>query len=211
MLNGYFVPARSKLRRIEDVRGKRVVYQLRGSASQTALTDAVLASAGLTVADIRPVAVAHVVQSIDALIEGRVDVAVGALGIAAAQRAQVSIPGGIRALELGALGDDAFLAARMPGLRTAIAKPGPNMAGVEQPLRVAAYDGYLNTSSASDEDLIYRITKTLHQNWQALQRDYPALRALAAEALVAPDHPLPYHPGAIRYYREAGLWQESSQ
>lgn len=211
MLNGYFVPARSSLRRIEDIRGKRVVYQLRGSASQTELTDVVLATAGLTVADIKPVAVVHVVQSIDALIEGRVDVAVGALGIAAAQRAQASIPGGIRALELGALGDDAFLAARMAGLHTAIARPGPNMAGVEQPLRVAAYDGYLNTNSALDEDLIYRITRTLHRNWQALQRDYPALRALGAEALLAPDPPVPYHPGAIRYYREAGLWPVASE
>ncbi|MCC6201837.1 MAG: TAXI family TRAP transporter solute-binding subunit [Gammaproteobacteria bacterium] len=206
MLNGYLVRASSDLRRLEDVRGKRFVYQLRGSASQTPLNDVALATAGLTVSDIEPLAVAHVVQSIDALIEGRVDVAVSALGIAATQRAQASIPGGIRALELGALGDDAFLAAHMPGTRVAIANPGPNMAGVERPMRVIAYDGYLDTSRHSDEALIYRVTRTLHRNWQALQQDYPALRALPADALVTADSPVPYHPGAIRYYREVGLW-----
>jgi hypothetical protein len=50
------------------------------------------------VADVNPIAVAHVVESIDALIEGRVDIAVSALGTAAAQRAHASIAGGCGAV-----------------------------------------------------------------------------------------------------------------
>src|SRR5690606_22829984 len=205
MMNGYFVRADARYRSFDDVRGARVVYELRGSHAQTLLTDAALATGGLTVADIEPVAAAHVVESIEALIEGRVDVAVSALGTAAAQRAHASVPGGIRALALGALADDAFMAARVPGARTAIAQPGPGMAGVEAPTLVAGYDTFLAGNAALSDDDAYAITMALVRGWEALQQDYPALRALSARDLLVPDAHIPYHPGALRAYRELGF------
>ena len=202
MMNGYFVRADARYRTFDDVRGARMVYELRGSHAQTLLANAVLATGGLTVGDIEPVAAAHVVESIEALIEGRVDVAVSALGTAAAQRAHASVPGGIRALALGALADDAFMAARVPGSRTAIATPAPGMAGVEAPTLVAGYDTFLAGNTAVTDEDAYAITMTLVQGWEALQRDYPALRALSAGQLLVQDTHIPYHPGALRAYRE---------
>src|SRR5690606_35587134 len=122
-------------------------------------------------------------------IEGRVDVAVSALGTAAAQRAHASVPGGIRALALGALADDAFMAERMPGSRTAIARPAPGMAGVEAPTLVAGYDTFLASNAAVSDDDAYTITMTLVRDWEALQRDYPALRSLSARELFVPETP----------------------
>jgi TRAP-type uncharacterized transport system substrate-binding protein len=42
--------------------------------------------------------------------------------------------------------------------------------------------------------------------WEALQQDYPALRAVAARDLFVPDAAIPFHPGALRAYREHGIW-----
>src|SRR5690606_11449060 len=174
MMNGYFVRADARYRSFDDVRGARVVYELRGSHAQTLLTGAARATGGLRVADIEPVAAAHVVESIEALIEGRVDVAVSALGTAAAQRAHASVPGGIRALALGALADDAFMAERMPGSRTAIARPAPGMAGVEAPTLVAGYDTFLASNAAVSVDESYTIKMTIGSVWYALTREQHA-------------------------------------
>lgn len=205
MMNGYFVRADSPFTSIQDIRGARMVYEFRGSHAQTLLADAVLATGGLTRDDIVPFAAAHVVESIDMLIEGRVDVAMSALGTAASQRANASIAGGIRALPLGSLATDEFMRAHMAGSRTAVARPGPGMAGIEEPTLVAGYDTYLSANAAMSDADAYAITATLLGRWQALQRDYPALRALAPAELLVTDTDIPYHPGALRAFRDAGF------
>lgn len=206
LLSGFYVRADSDMYTMEDVRGRLMVNDMRGSATQRVFIEAVLATAGLTSDDIRPVAVAHVVQSMNALIEGRAEVAPAGLGIADARRADASIPGGIRALALGSLASDEFLESQLAGLRTRTVHPAPNMAGVTQPILVATYDGYLSVSGSMPEETAYRIARTLHTRWLDLQRDFPLLRAQPADALVADNSPIEYHPGAIRYYREIGIW-----
>ena len=61
----------------------------------------------------------------------------------------------------------------------------------------------------SDEDA-YLLAKTVHENWAAMQKDYAPLRGVKAEWLAPADNPMPYHPGAVRYYKEAGLWTEAN-
>jgi TRAP transporter TAXI family solute receptor len=209
MMNGYFVRADSAYQSIDDIRGARMIYEIRGSHAQTLLADAVLATGGLTRDDIEAVAAAHVVESIDALIEGRVDVAMSALGTAAAQRANASISGGIRALALGSLASDEFMQAHMQGSRTAVAQPAPGRAGIAAPTLVAGYDTYLSANTAVSDADAYAITMTLLAHWEALQRDYPALRALSTRELFVPETDIPYHPGALRAYREHGIWQSA--
>jgi TRAP transporter TAXI family solute receptor len=206
LMNGYFVRADSPYQSFDDIRGARMIYEIRGSHAQTLLAEAVLATGGLTRDDVVPVAAAHVVESVDALIEGRVDVAMSALGTAASQRANATISGGIRALALGSRASDEFLGARVQGARTAVATPAPGRAGIAEPTLVVGFDAFLATNTALSEADAYAITSTLIERWEALQRDYPALRAVAARDLIVPDTAIPFHPGALRAYREHGLW-----
>lgn len=207
LMNGYFVRADSPYQSIDDIRGARMIYELRGSHAQTLLADAVLATGGLTRDDIVPVAAAHVVESIEALIDGRVDVAMSALGTAASQRANASISGGIRALALGSKASDELMRAHVAGARTAIAMPANARAGVHKPTLVAAYDTFLATNAGMSESDAYRITTALIEHWESLQHDYPALRALTIRDLFVEDAGIPFHPGAVRAYRERGLWK----
>jgi TRAP transporter TAXI family solute receptor len=209
LMNGYFVRADSPYHSIDDIRGARMIYEMRGSHAQTLLADAVLSTGGLTREDIVPVAAAHVVESIEALIDGRVDVAMSALGTAASQRANASISGGIRALALGSRASDELMQAHVAGARVATAAPAPGRAGVHKPTLVAGYDTFLATNTEMSEDDAYRITATLIAQWEALQRDYPALRALTVRDLLVEDASIPFHPGALRAYREHGLWKNN--
>jgi TRAP transporter TAXI family solute receptor len=208
LMNGYFVRADSPYRSIDDIRGARMIYEIRGSHAQTLLADAVLATGGLTRDDIEPVAAAHVVESIDALIDGRVDVAMSALGTAASQRANAAISGGIRALALGSKASNDFMREQLAGARTAVAAPAPGRAGVAAPTLVAGYDTYLAANTAMSEADAYAITSALIEQWESLQKDYGALRAVSTAGFVVTDTDIPYHPGAIRALRERGLWPQ---
>lgn len=60
------------------------------------------------------------------------------------------------------------------------------------------------------EDLVYRMTKTLFENWEAMEETLPWWKDPGEADLgsVAQMKPLPYHPGAERYYRERRVWDK---
>ncbi|MBI2999841.1 MAG: TAXI family TRAP transporter solute-binding subunit [Deltaproteobacteria bacterium] len=59
-----------------------------------------------------------------------------------------------------------------------------------------------------DEELVYRITKLVHQNLGELAKDIRYFQyAQAHPERLTVDNGLPYHPGAIRYWKEAGFWK----
>jgi TRAP transporter TAXI family solute receptor len=66
----------------------------------------------------------------------------------------------------------------------------------------------LVTHASVDEETVYQFTKVLYQNREAVAQQHPAGRALNPVNAVR-DTGTPFHPGAIRFYREAGIWPES--
>lgn len=54
------------------------------------------------------------------------------------------------------------------------------------------------------EEVAYRLTKTVFENLEALHRLQLAFVDLTVEDLLRPCAGAPYHPGALRYFREAG-------
>ncbi len=63
------------------------------------------------------------------------------------------------------------------------------------------------TSAEMDEDLVYRVTKCLFENRQAVLEKHAAGRAINARNVVR-NTGTEFHAGAIRYYREIGIWPE---
>lgn len=58
------------------------------------------------------------------------------------------------------------------------------------------------------DDLVYRITKLLHEGWGQLAKDIRYFKfAQSHPERLTTDSGVPYHPGAIRYWKEAGLWK----
>ena len=58
------------------------------------------------------------------------------------------------------------------------------------------------------DDLVYRITKLLHENWGQLAKDILYFKyAQSHPERLTMDNGVPYHSGAIRYWKETGLWK----
>ncbi len=67
---------------------------------------------------------------------------------------------------------------------------------------------HLITSASQDEELVYQITKTIWNNREEIAGKHPAGKAINANN-VARDTGVTYHPGAVRFYQEEGIWPES--
>jgi TRAP transporter TAXI family solute receptor len=68
---------------------------------------------------------------------------------------------------------------------------------------------HLITSANEDEELVYEVTKVIWENRDELAAKHPAGKAVN-EQNAARRTGTDYHPGAIRYYKEIGIWQDPS-
>ena len=98
----------------------------------------------------------------------------------------------------------------MEGSRTLMVKPSKRYVGVKGPIKIAAFESYLNISAAVSTEDAYMLDKTLHQNWKALNKDYGATRSVPVDKLAPPINPIPYHDGAVKYFKEAGIWSAAN-
>jgi hypothetical protein len=86
--------------------------------------------------------------------------------------------------------------------------PAGTYRGVDQP-----YEGldvgsmHLITGADQDEELVYQVTRTLYENREEVVQRHAAGRAINEQNVVR-DTGTDFHPGAIRYYQEIGIWRQ---
>ncbi|MTI10960.1 TAXI family TRAP transporter solute-binding subunit [Rhodospirillaceae bacterium RKSG073] len=60
----------------------------------------------------------------------------------------------------------------------------------------------LITYADMDERIVYKLVKTVFENLDQLKKMHPALAGLGRQYMLREDVSLPFHPGALRYYKE---------
>ena len=78
---------------------------------------------------------------------------------------------------------------------------------LEADVQVVAVANLLVVSQAMPEPLAYDVTRVLFERQGELAAIHPQARELSLETAVA-GSPIPFHPGAIRYYREHDAWKD---
>ena len=58
-----------------------------------------------------------------------------------------------------------------------------------------------------DPDLAYQLTRVLFERHNELAAVHPMAAVLTLES-ATDGSPIPFHDGALRYYREQGAWSE---
>lgn len=82
--------------------------------------------------------------------------------------------------------------------------PAGTYPGQKEDITTIAQPNVLVANENVPEEHVYLFTKTIYENLAFLQAIHPATKAMKLEAALA-GLPAPLHPGAARYYREAGL------
>jgi TRAP transporter TAXI family solute receptor len=66
---------------------------------------------------------------------------------------------------------------------------------------------HLITDAKVSDDLIYEMTKRIWENREAIAAKHPAGKSINEKNVVR-DVGTPFHPGAIKFYKEIGVWIE---
>jgi uncharacterized protein len=198
----FFVRKDSGMQTIADLKGKRVAMGYSAMRNIDKAARAMLATAGLTEADIKPVLVPNVVRSADDFMAGNADMFYFAFGGPKVREADVTV-GGIRVLDMDEKGMPAARKIMPWGYATQVA-PGPVFTGVERPMKVYTFDNVLLTHARVPDDIIYKFLDTLEKNKPDLVAVQPVLREFSAEGGYK-KYGVPYHPGALKYFKERNL------
>ena len=199
------VRADSAYRSIADLKGKRLSSGFNAQKTIHRIIEAHLANAGLSYKDVVQVPAPNVVRQVDDFMSGKTDAFFFALGSAAIKQANAAV-GGLRVLEV-----DTSPAAMqrvedmLPGAYTIEVKPAPNIEGVSKPTHLIAFDMVMVVRAELADDVVYKVAKALHDNRDDLKATFPPFALFNPASMAKPIRGVPFHPGAIRYYKEIGL------
>ncbi|MGA7485502.1 MAG: TAXI family TRAP transporter solute-binding subunit [Xanthobacteraceae bacterium] len=207
----YMAKENSGFKTVADLKGKTVVVKFKTNVSLAQANRVILSTAGLGEEDIKEVDSGGVVAGINMVVEGRADAATVALSMPAMRKADATVPGGLRILGLGPKANDEFMSKGMAGLRTMHVDPSKRWPFVRQPTTIAAFDTYMNAGTSVDDATAYAMAKAMYDDWKQLQKDYAPLRNTDQSLLTPADNPLPYHPGAVKFWKEAGIWTAENE
>lgn len=200
---GFVVPGDSDIKTIPDLKGKRVPTDYGAFFSSTLTAEALLANGGLTTADVKGMKVTDVVAGVRAVIEGRADVAVSSVGMATVE--ELKAAKGARFLPLDPSPEAVKrMKAAFPGYFLNTEKPGP--AGIDKEMVLMGKSMTLACGDNLRDDVAYEITKILWVDYKELERYQPQLRLWTPDRYASTLATIPYHPAAIKFYKEKGVW-----
>lgn len=202
-----FVRADSNIKSIADLKGKPMVDGY--TAQQTILPQlaAIYGTAGMSRADMVSVNVASVVAGANVFLTGDSVGFIFAHGAGKVREAHAA-SGGLRALPIADTPDAlAAIKKHWPTGYLVTLKPGPGTPGVEAEGKFIAYPQLLFTHADVSDEVVYAMAKILHTEQGAMAEIFPAFRGFnPARDLVQETAPAQYHPGAVAYFKEVGLW-----
>ena len=58
------------------------------------------------------------------------------------------------------------------------------------------------------DDAIYAVTKTIWDSLPELEQVHTIFKVWLRERMAEADVTVPYHPGAVKFYKEVGVWSD---
>ncbi len=151
------------------------------------------------------------------------DTQTGAVELMADGKADAAFLGGAvptSAVTQACSNQDIFFIPFDPAIRTKLVEKYPFFSPVTIPKEKykdlkADYAGlnvgsmHLIASKDADEELIYQLTKTIWENRESIA--HPAAKKFINEKNAARYTGTDFHPGAIRFYKEIGIWKDTAK
>jgi TRAP transporter TAXI family solute receptor len=192
---------------IPDLKGRRVVTFREGTHFDL-YTKGRLANGGLTLEDIKPVPAANPLQSARAVMEGRADAGDLAIGAPIATEAVAKVKA--RFLPLDPSPEAVKRLKEYVETAYVDLVPGGVHIGVTEDQYLMHMDVVFVARKDVSEAAIYEITKALYEhNAELVKR--PGLMEWTTKRFVTKEPLIPYHPGAIKFYTEKGLWTKEME
>lgn len=198
------VAKKDGIKSVQEAKGKRVTGEYPANIAIWYHGFAALASAGLTWNDVKVVPVPAVNEGVDAVVQGRADVSIHAIGAAKIKEADSSV--GVRHVPIDCTAQgDARVRKSVPGYSTTMLKSGFST-GIIDDTCVLTFDIYLLGHKGLSNDVVQASLKTIWDNIDKLPPLHAQFKDWTRERAASADVTLPYHPAAVQFYKEKNLW-----
>jgi TRAP transporter TAXI family solute receptor len=194
----------SPIKTIGDVKGKRVTGEYPAQLAVWYNVFGSLANGGLTWSDVKVVPVPAVNEGVDALVQGRADVTTHAIGTAKVKEADAAV--GVRYIPLDCSKQgEARIKKAVPGYYLSVVKAGSST-GIVEDTCAYTYDIYLVGPKALPDAVVRNVLQAIWVNVEKLPQFHPGFAEWTKARAVDPEVTIPYHPAAIRYFKDSGVW-----
>jgi TRAP transporter TAXI family solute receptor len=190
-----------------DLKGKKVAWIV-GSSGQNATTEAILAFGGLTWDDVEKVEFASTTTAWEAMVDGKIATIGGFDSMSSYAYKLEAKPGGIKWLRLDPKDTEGWarLNAILPEAYPIMCTQGAGFSEDNPfPTMTFCYPAIACYESV-DADLVYWQVKMIAEGFDLYKDLAPQMPFWDIDLCVSVAPYLPWHEGAIRYFKEIGKW-----
>jgi TRAP transporter TAXI family solute receptor len=193
----------SGIKSVADLKGKRVSTGAPGSGTEVQGLR-VLEAYGLGVKDLRAQDRLGVAESAGALKDRKIDAFIWDGGLPTAAVLDLGATPGIRIRLIPHADAVPKMVAKYGPLYFVGTIPKGIYGGIDSDISVVAATNLLTVHERLDESMAYQLTKVLHEHTAELVAVHQAAKGITLKSAVV-GSPIPFHPGALRYYKERGI------
>lgn len=203
---GFFVKKDSAIKTIGDLKGMRFPTKWSAFPNAIHLANGLFATAGLSLNDVKGVPVTNIIRAADDFKAGKLDG--GFFAVGAPKMAEVnSAVGGIRWLSIPNTPQAiAGMKSIRPDYYLQTVKPNPINAGITGPTNVLGVDLVIFAGTHVADDVVEKFVASIHPNKAELVKGHPLFRSFNPKTMAKQYAVARYHPGAISFYKKAGMW-----
>ena len=194
------VSENSGINSIYDFKGKRISVGDAGSGVEFNAKQ-IMEGYGLTFNDIKKSNLSFK-ESAEAIQNGTLDGCFITAGVPNAALQELAFSAGLKLIPVS--GNEAATVMDKYGYYTATTIPGGTYKGSDEDVPALAIKATLAVSASLDEDTVYEMTKALFENLQELGNAHAKGKEVSAASAVT-GVSVPFHPGAVKYFKEIGL------
>ncbi len=205
LVAGIIVKKDSPYQSVADLKGKRVTGKFPGTKPVYWDGVAMFAAVNMKWEDVIVVPVGNIVEGVQTFIQGRTEATVVAAATGLVQEADAALKG-VRFLTLPGGADTARkMWNAIPGFYPFPAKAGFAL-GVDRDMVLAGKDIYVISGTETDPSIAYEVTKAMWNQMETLQGVHPFFKVWTRPVMLKANVTIPYHEGAIRFYKEVDKW-----
>ena len=194
----------SNIKTLQDLNGKIIIGRRPALPEMGEISKALIKAANLT--DLRIVSTKDTKESLRHIITGTVDGIIIPGGLRLPAVVQMFRDGLVDPLYLDSETVDK-MKAELPAYMFTQTIPAGHFQDQAKDIVVFGLSTYLVAASDAPEEQVYLMTRTLFEN----QAEFAALHSEARMWTIKntlTDPKIPFHPGAVRYFREENVWSE---
>lgn len=188
----------SGIKTLADLKGKRLSVGAPKSGTELNAR-AILAAAGLKYSDLGKVEYLPFSESVDLMKNRQLDATLQSAGLGVASIRDLASSVDIVMVEVPQATVESIGAPYLSGVI-----PAGTYKGQTADVRTALVPNFLVTRAGLSEKVVYEMTKATFENLSELQAAHAAAKAITLPGAIK-GSPVPFHPGAIKYFKEKGL------